>query len=122
MTAQQVTNQGTVSTTDATATVAVELDMPEDSSGNFEVNVMARCPTNNNTKSWRSIFSAKRTGSAAAQVVGSLQNEVTPMEDIGALLWSFSLSADGMTLQIKVVGAASTSIDWFAMFDGWLLY
>lgn len=121
-TAQQVTNQGTVSTTDATPTIAVQLDMPQDSMGNFEVNVIARRPSNNDTKSWRSVFSSKRTGSGNATIVGALQNVITPIEDLGALLWSFSLTASGMTLSVKVIGAAGVSIDWFAEFNGELLY
>jgi hypothetical protein len=45
-------------------------------------------------------------------MIGSALNLITPIKDVGALLWGASLDVDGADIVVNVTGAAGTTIDW----------
>lgn len=91
--------------------------LPENSSGILEVKVVARKASNGTTKSWLVVFAAKRNGSGSAQIVDSLVNLISPLGDLGALLWDIRVRDDGSSVVIDGKGENST-VDWTAHMTG----
>lgn len=103
-----------VTTTNDTVTTVLTFAMPNNSAANFRVQVTAMRQSNNVSKAWQAGFLVKRDGSGTPQVVGSLIHLLSPQGDVGALLWDISADGSGGDVRIRVKGAVSASVDWYA--------
>lgn len=107
----------TVLTTNATATIATQDAIEQDTLTGFDITVLAT-DTNSNVLYVNKRAVVKRIGTNPPVLVGQL-DLFNGIRSIGALLWSVTLSVDsGMTFYVTIQGAASTSIKWFVQTVG----
>lgn len=92
--------------------------LPESSSGIFEVKIVGRKASNGTTRAWAIVFAAKRNGSGSAQIIDSLVNLISPLGDLGALLWDIRVRDDGSSAYVDVKGESGATIDWTAHITG----
>ena len=120
-TAQQVTNQGGNVTQDATPTLLVEMAMPANGAGFLQIRVCARNPVTKDTRAWWAVYWAKSNDAGVITVINPNTVLADKNDDPGAAAWTYSVVAQGSMVQIVVTGGAGEFIEWFGMFDGWLL-
>lgn len=114
---QPVTNNGSVTTTNATPTPIIYCLMPVDGTCQTKVKIWSRA-TDNNCKYFEAFFTIKMV-SGAMTVVVALTNIASNQYTLGALLWDLDLSLDASrNLVVSVKGAAGKTIEWVGALDG----
>lgn len=107
-----------VQTTSATPVTISEVSLPEDCTAIFTVTAVARKTTGGTSKSWVQAFTVKRTGAGAPQIIGAIQNLISPVGDLGALTWDLEFADDGDAVLIQGKGQNSTTIEWYCKVSG----
>jgi hypothetical protein len=120
-TAQQVTNQSGAGTQDATPTILVEMAMPANGAGFLQIRVCARNPVTKDTRAWWAVYWVKSNDAGVIDVTNPNIVLAEKNDDPGASTWSYSVVAASGLVQIVVTGEAGAFIEWFGMFDGWIL-
>ena len=109
----KVTDQkdGTVQTTNATATTAVTYTVPANSIAIVYAYVMALNAAAGDSKGFTPWASVLREGGAPA-VVGSVVNMITPQGSAGATTWTSTIAISGNDVIVQVDGAIAATIEW----------
>lgn len=107
-----------VQTTNATPTTLAEVSLPEDCTAIVTVTAVARKTTGGTSKTWVKNFTVKRPGASAPQILGTIQNLISPVGDLGALTWDLEFSDDGDAVLVQAKGQASTTIEWYCRVSG----
>lgn len=106
-----------VTTTDATQTVLVQLNLPEDGVQHVRARVLARNTSTGAAKGWEILFLAKRVGSGNAQMVGA---PIITFLQGDALMATATVvgDCDSDQARINIIGIAATTIDWYGEYLG----
>lgn len=103
----------TAITTNATPTEILSYIIPTGQAIYVEVLAVASSASGNDCAAWKYSMMYKRDGSGAAvTLLGSIQNIITPITTLGAVLWSTNLVLTGNVLSFQVTGALLTTINW----------
>ena len=105
-------NMPVVTTTNATVTAAGTYPIPDDQTVLVEMSLMARSSTGVSA-AWGVRACVKRVGGGNVLLVGAIAPLFTPRKDAGATAWDATFVLVGDSIEIRVLGAANTSIAWF---------
>ena len=113
---QAATNQDFATTTNASPTLIVQMELPENTSMQATARAIARRPSDGVMKEWTMIVAARRVGNGDAELVGAPVS-LSTHANAAASLWTTSIDVDGVLVRISCTGAISATIDWWAQFD-----
>lgn len=103
-------------TTDATLTTALALDIPDGAIGHVEARVMGR--SGSTCAGWRLIATVERPVGGNARMVSSATIDlITPQKDAGASAWLSILDVSSNQARVRVTGVVATNIDWWVAFE-----
>lgn len=114
----EITAQDIRTTTDATPVTILTAPMPPNTSATIFLEIVARNPSNGDSKCWMRAVPLKRTGTAAVAILGAQGDMLPTAADSGASAWALSLATVGDSLSMQVAGAAATAVDWYARATG----
>lgn len=100
-----------VTTTDATATLIYSYAIPANCAGRILVTIVGRKSDGSDRALYTKLAGFYRATSAAAQA-GSTETVGTDYESDSS--WDVAVDVSSSVLRVRVTGAASTTIAWFA--------
>ncbi|AUX42640.1 uncharacterized protein SOCE26_040730 [Sorangium cellulosum] len=105
---------GVAVTENATTATAASYAVPDDTVAHVAAVVVARNRSTGDSAVFRRTVGVKRHDSGPATLVGAVQTFGSDGEDAAASAWDVTLDTSGNDVRVRVTGAASTNVSWFA--------